>query len=204
MGRPKGVKDSKPRKKKAIRAGRRKCRRCTKVWNRNRGDKSTICSRCKIHCSRCDASLSNGNVYKRQGERSNHQCKACHVERLKITRDKDLVRDLYLTKKYGITLPEYEILLAMQDGVCWICERPPKNDTKDGRRVLHVDHRHVKNDKRQNPRETRKRIRGLLCWRCNASLQKFKDDPVLMRKAADFVEQCPAQHYLKEIEHGNP
>ncbi len=191
-----------PRKKKVVRAGKRKCRRCTELWKRERGDKSTICGRCKVHCSRCDAPLSDGNVYERQGEKSNHQCKACHYERWKITKDKDLTRDNYLTKKYGITLPEYEALLHIQGGVCWICGLPPKDDAEDGKRVLHVDHRHVKNDKRQNPRSTRNRVRGLLCWRCNASIQKFKDDPVLMRKAAEYVEQSPAQQYLKEIQYG--
>ena len=192
-------------KHKPPRAGKRKCRRCVNVWNRKRGDKSTICPRCQEHCSRCDVLLTAENTSVCTKKKGAYRCKPCTVEGTRLTEGNagGCRRDNYLVKKYGITLPEYEALLAIQGGVCWICERPPKNDAEDGRRVLHVDHRHVKNDKKQNPRDTRKRVRGLLCWRCNASLQKFKDDPVLMRKAANFVEQCPAQHYLKEIEYGN-
>lgn len=191
------------KKRNNTRAGKRNCRRCNEQWYRERGDGSTICPDCKSRCSRCNVKLTEDNVYEGQKKRSNNTCKRCHTERVKITKDKDLTRDRYLFTKYGITLPEYEALLEIQGRVCWICEPPPKNDTKDGRRILHVDHRHVKNDKKQSPRSTRSRVRGLLCWRCNASLQKFKDDPELMRRAADYVEQEPAQNYLKEIEHGN-
>ena len=191
--------------KRVARAGKRKCRRCREIWNRKRGDKSTICLRCQGRCSRCDVPLTEENICKSLKGKGDYSCKHCVVEHAKLTEgnaggDR---RDQYLVRKYGITLPEYEAMLAMQGGVCWICENPPKERTKGHKRVLHVDHRHVKNDKKQNPRETRKRIRGRLCSRCNASLQKFKDDPVLMRKAAEFVEQCPAQHYLKEIKYGN-
>ncbi len=191
------------RKRNSTRAGKRNCRRCNTQWYRERGDGSTICPDCKTRCSRCNVRLTDDNVYEGQKKRSNHTCKACHYERLQMTRDKDSVRDNYLSKKYGITLPEYEALLDIQGGVCLICERPPLEDAEDGRRALHVDHRHVPNDKKQSAMSTRNRIRGLLCWRCNASLQKFRDDPKLMRKAADYVEQEPAQHYLKEIAYGN-
>lgn len=202
---PRGKPTAGFRKKKVVRAGKRNCRRCKETWNRERGDKSTICTACQGRCSRCNVDLTEENTSVCTQRKGAYRCKDCVTEGTKLTEgnaggDR---RDNYLVKKYGITLPEYEVMLAMQGGVCWICQQPPKVDAKDGRRVLHVDHRHVKNDKRQNPRNTRTRIRGLLCWRCNASLQKFKDDPVLMRKAADYVEQCPAQDYLKEIEHGN-
>lgn len=187
------------------RAGKRNCRRCNEQWYRERGDGSTICPDCQSRCSRCYVKLTEENTSVCTKRKGAYRCKACTVEGTRLTKGNagGDSRDNYLVKKYGITLPEYEVLLAIQGGVCWICERPPKEGTKDGRRVLHVDHRHVKNDKKQGPRSTRKRIRGLLCWRCNASLQKFRDNPVLMRKAADYVEQEPAQDYLKEIKHGN-
>ncbi len=106
--------------------------------------------------------------------------------------------DKRLNKIYGITLTEYELLLEAQGGVCWICEKPPK---EEGKR-LHVDHRHVLKDKKQNPRDTRKRIRGLLCWSCNGALGKFNDSITLLRAAAEYLEQIPAQQIIKEIDNG--
>jgi hypothetical protein len=195
----------KSRKRNSTRAGKRNCRRCCLTWNRSKGDASTICPDCKGRCSRCNVELTEENTSVCTKRKGAFRCKACIIEGVKLTEGNagGIRRDNYLVKKYGITLPEYEALLAIQEGVCCICERPPKEDVEDGRRALHVDHRHVPNDKKQSAMNTRTRVRGLLCWRCNASLQKFRDDPELMRKAADYVEQEPAQKYLKEIEHGN-
>jgi hypothetical protein len=101
-------------------------------------------------------------------------------------------RDTYLRRTYGITEAEYEAILKEQKGVCWICGKPPK------KRRLHVDHKHVLRDKKQPPEETRKRVRGLLCWSCNGAIAKFRDDVAKLRTAADYCEQWPAQRILKE------
>ena len=106
-------------------------------------------------------------------------------------------RDNYLRRRYGITEAEYEAILNQQKGVCWICGKPPK------KRRLHVDHKHVLKDKKQPPEETRKRVRGLLCWACNGAISKFKDDPIRLSKAAAYCEEWPAQIILeKEKDNG--
>jgi Recombination endonuclease VII len=43
---------------------------------------------------------------------------------------------------------------------------------------LHIDHDHVTG-----------RVRGLLCLHCNTSLGLFGEDPALMDRAADYLEQ---------------
>ena len=101
-------------------------------------------------------------------------------------------RDAYLRRTYGITEAEYEEILKAQDGVCWICGEPPK------KRRLHVDHKHVLRDKKQPPEETRKRVRGLLCWACNGAISKFRDDVTKLRNAADYCSQWPAQVILRK------
>src|SRR5688572_9957760 len=68
-------------------------------------------------------------------------------------------RKSYLKRKYGITVEQYDELLAAQGGVCAICTSPPRDDIS-----LHVDHDH----------ETGER-RGLLCFRCNNALGDFGD-----------------------------
>lgn len=55
---------------------------------------------------------------------------------------------------YGISMNDYDKLLAEQEGMCAACSGPPT-----GRGVLHLDHDH----------ETGQ-IRGLLCHHCNAAL----------------------------------
>jgi hypothetical protein len=102
-------------------------------------------------------------------------------------------RDSYLRRRYGISEAEYEAILELQQGACFICEKVPK----PGQRRLHVDHLHVKRDKKQPPEETRKRVRGLLCWGCNGAIAKFKDSITLLNAASAYLEELPAQQILK-------
>jgi hypothetical protein len=129
-------------------------------------------------------------------------CKPCCVERSQLRNNKpgqkEINRDRHLVRTYGITVVEYDAILAEQKGACWIC----KNKPKKGQRRLAIDHRHVKNDKKQNPRKTRTRVRGLLCWNCNAAIGKFNDNIANLRAAADYLEQLPAQKVLKEKSNG--
>jgi hypothetical protein len=79
-------------------------------------------------------------------------------------------RSTYLNRKYGITIEEYEAMLARQGGGCGICGRPPSASIS-----LHIDHDHRTG-----------RIRGLLCFVCNSSLGEL-DDPDLLWAALVYV-----------------
>lgn len=59
-----------------------------------------------------------------------------------------------LARRFGLNPGEYENLLEAQGGVCAICKQPPR------RNYLSVDHDHSTG-----------RIRGLLCVRCNLSVE---------------------------------
>ena len=78
----------------------------------------------------------------------------------KTKKDRLSPRDARLKRLYGLNPGEYEEILAYQDGVCFICKRPPKEGKN-----LHVDHNHKSGQ-----------TRGLLCWQDNSALGKFKDD----------------------------
>lgn len=67
-------------------------------------------------------------------------------------------RRKHLRVRYGLTIEQYENLLAQQDGVCAICNAPPPKD-----RRLHVDHDHVTGE-----------VRGLLCLKCNTALERME------------------------------
>jgi hypothetical protein len=79
-------------------------------------------------------------------------------------------RKSHLKAKYGLTPEDYDRLLEDQGGGCAIGGKPP-----DGT-ALHVDHCH----------ETG-RVRGLLCFSCNAGLGQFKHDPDLLEEALVYV-----------------
>jgi len=89
-------------------------------------------------------------------------------------------RDRYLKKTYGISLDQYEAMLEAHAGGCWICGKQPKTGKN-----LHVEHDHKTG-----------RIRGLACWRCNRGLQHFRDDAMMFRRAADYIESDEAQRVL--------
>lgn len=79
-----------------------------------------------------------------------------------------------LKKQYGITTDEYDRMLERQGGVCAICG----NGAADAlRKNLAVDHCHDSG-----------RVRGLLCSNCNIGIGKFKDDPVLLRRAIKYLK----------------
>jgi len=177
-------------RKKLNRAGKRRCRRCTAVFNLVKGDKTILCERCRVHCCRCDIELTEDTKDKSASKRNQYYCKKCVAEVVRLTRDKMKQRDYDLLRKYGITVLEYEAILVSQNGVCWICQKSPTGNR------LAVDHKHEVGEKKRNPREIRPRVRGLLCWDCNRALGKFRDNPSALRKAADYLEIWPAQKIL--------
>lgn len=76
-----------------------------------------------------------------------------------------------LKDRYGITLAEYEALLAAQGGVCAICRKACSTG-----KSLAVDHNH----------ET-KVVRGLLCRKCNRGIGHFNDDRTLLQEAINYL-----------------
>ena len=78
-----------------------------------------------------------------------------------------------LTKNYGLSLEDYNKRLVTQDGVCAICKLPDSTGHS-----LAVDHSH-----------TTGKIRGLLCKVCNLAIGNFRDNPIIMREAAKYLEE---------------
>lgn len=85
----------------------------------------------------------------------------------------EYIRESALRRLYGISLKDYDELLASQNGHCAICPALPDTQRHG---VLHVDHDH----------ETQ-RVRGLLCDNCNNGLGRFQDNPNLLVNAAAYL-----------------
>lgn len=78
-----------------------------------------------------------------------------------------------LTKKFGLTQEGYSCMLGTQMACCRLCRVRLHPMTKQ----CCVDHNHITGQ-----------VRGLLCRNCNFGLGHFRDNPGVLRAAADYVE----------------
>lgn len=90
-----------------------------------------------------------------------------------------------LIRLYNITPEEYEVILAFQNGVCAICERPPTKTR------LAVDHDHATG-----------LTRGLVHWQCNSALAKLNDKAQRALNAWKYLSDPPATKALGEQRFG--
>lgn len=81
--------------------------------------------------------------------------------------------------KYGLTVEEYEAMLAAQGGGCALCG----SDKAGGIGRFHVDHDHrfAMGDKRG--------VRGILCHRCNTGIGALGDNLDAMERAMRYVSR---------------
>ena len=101
-------------------------------------------------------------------------CRSCVSKKQQQSR-----RQNNLLNNYGITEVEYELMLKLQNGVCKICGQPETTRGRNSKiKKLAVDHCHMTC-----------KIRGLLCDNCNQMLGKVKDNPEILRKAAEYLEK---------------
>ena len=86
---------------------------------------------------------------------------------------KELLRDRYLRKTYGIGSDEVERLLTLQGDTCAICGRD--EPTGNG---WHVDHNHATGS-----------IRGVLCSKCNQALGLVDENKETLKKMLRYLEK---------------
>ena len=84
-------------------------------------------------------------------------------------------RDWRYRKVYGITLEDYERILAEQGGLCAICGTDQGGGRGDR---FHIDHDHATG-----------KVRGLLCLSCNRGIGCLGDDPTLLTIAVAYLER---------------
>ena len=137
-------------------------------------------------CAPCGLikSLSEFYNYKRSKDGKSYRCKTCDdlaTKKWKADnpiRSRQSARNRQKKLAYGIPHFGYELLLFGQNGRCLICGLLEKDNKIAGSTdSLSVDHCH-----------TTMKIRGLLCNQCNRAIGMLKDDPVLLRKAAAYLE----------------
>jgi hypothetical protein len=85
-------------------------------------------------------------------------------------REREWRRKRYFREVYRISLEDYDVMLAQQNGACAICGRTPKER-------LAVDHCHATGN-----------VRGLLCAKCNSGLAFYQDNPDRLLAAIAYLE----------------
>ena len=78
-------------------------------------------------------------------------------------------RKSHLKRKYGLTLEDFDALLAAQGGGCAICGRPDADN---------VDHDHRTG-----------RVRGILCFNCNVAIGHIADDEDRLAAAMKYLSR---------------
>ena len=97
-------------------------------------------------------------------------CKPCHNARGSASRQAHhgSAKNYHLKHRYGITVDDYERMLAEQGGLCALCKERPAE---------HVDHDHLTG-----------RVRGLLCFCCNQGLGNFRDRADVLRLGVAYLQ----------------
>src|ERR1017187_3363122 len=93
-------------------------------------------------------------------------------------KNRELLREYSLMRKYGVTIEQYNQLFANQNGVCAICGKPETTVNRKGAppRRLSVDHSHATG-----------KVRGLLCRGCNQGIGNFQEDEQRMSLAIQYL-----------------
>ena len=137
-------------------------------------------------CPKCKLTLSVDLFQKNRSAKDGlqYQCTSCRklIEKspIKLARDrkryhdnKGIYRDKYYQRTYGLTIDQYNSLLASQGNKCAVC----KGNCKTGR-LLAVDHDHNSGS-----------VRGLLCSSCNQALGLLQDDSEIISNLLKYINK---------------
>lgn len=171
---------------------RRVCRQCWNEKLRNTQPRPVMtgtrtCTVCKI-----EKPVAQFCQTKKGAGYRHSQCRECTLERAKRYRKTDRYKELrernrgkesremrarHLVHRYGITEAEYQEILKSQGGVCCLCGA---NHPGGRKKTFAVDHDHQT-----------KRVRGLLCWKCNVGLGKLGDTVESLERAVEYLRGLP-------------
>lgn len=86
-------------------------------------------------------------------------------------------------KRLGISIETYDKIFRDQNGLCAICHQPETElDKRYGtKKRLTADHCHLS-----------KKVRGLLCAKCNRGLGILEDNITFLMSAVDYLKRAQA------------
>lgn len=112
--------------------------------------------------------------WQRDKGRHAYICKSCRSAREKAAHaaNPERRRANVIRIKYGMSLADYDDLLARQGGGCAMCGATTNPDGPS----LAVDHCHATGA-----------VRGILCGPCNKGIGLLKDDPALLARGVEYL-----------------
>jgi hypothetical protein len=127
-------------------------------------------------CYRCKQTKPVGEFYRSNVNYYQKECKECCKDRRsqwwRTEAGKRSSANTKLKQRFGITMNEYEKMLAAVNGKCEICGA---ENSYNGHR-LGIDHNH----------ETGK-IRGILCKSCNLGISALQENDSIIQSAAQYI-----------------
>ena len=130
-------------------------------------------------CTSCGVEKDINEFYLRGGSYSPNsrksKCKTCDIERVRKRHQEnpERTKNNDLKRLYGITLNEYNQMLANQNHKCITCGTTEPGG-KHGKFM--VDHSHITG-----------KVRGLLCKRCNIALGEVGDNIDTLQKMIQYL-----------------
>ena len=133
-------------------------------------------------CNKCSQLKPLTEFYKtgrksdKNKDNRHYTCKAC--TKLRLSQSPRNYREAHLRRTYGITIAEYDAMLARQGTKCACCGTEEAGGKHN---VFCVDHDHVTNA-----------VRELLCKDCNIVLGIINDSPEHLMRLIQYL----AKHQL--------
>jgi len=127
-------------------------------------------------CLKCGKEKPTGDFYFQR-----RACKPCVREHQRRFRDSqpDYNHSRNLQRRYGLSVDEYQTLLANQNFACPICEVEISNTIEyKGKRPVAVDHNHETGD-----------VRGILCSMCNLMLGHARENTSILYRAIVYLSE---------------
>lgn len=137
-----------------------------------------------MRCTDCKEDKAASEFNKNRSTKSGYQwiCRKCQkVRHLDYAaRNPRQFRAGYYRRKYQMTEQDVHSMLQAQDNKCLICTNQlalePGNGLRKKQYQYDIDHDHRTG-----------KVRGILCHNCNVGLGRFKDDPNLLTRAAEYL-----------------
>lgn len=92
------------------------------------------------------------------------------------SRSSDTIREQNYRQNFGITVSDYNVMFAQQEGKCAVCRSSSSKNRRSPH--LYVDHCHKTG-----------KVRGLLCHRCNIALGMLQEDESLFAVATEYLKK---------------
>lgn len=129
-----------------------------------------------LKCTKCNTDKPRNEFYACGASKGRngytYWCKQCYANNYKENRERQLLsnRRASIKRRYGLTVEEYDALVAKGCSICGETEK----------RVV-MDHCHASNA-----------VRAPLCDQCNQGIGNFRDDVALLAAAIRYLESHAA------------